>query len=211
MQFAAEGMPLIYGAGLVMLVLNLLGWWWAGLAALVATLAVAAFFRDPEREIPDGDDIVVSPADGRVVLVADNEVAATIPGRVFRRVSIFMSPANVHVNRAPAAGEILSVRHTDGKFLAAYSDRAPFENERNEVAIRDAKGRTLVFVQIAGLLARRIVCRVAPGDRLQRGERYGLIMFGSRVDVYLPMSATLRVRVGERVRAGSDVLGELAA
>ena len=210
LKLAREGLPLVYGLAAVTLVLNLLGWWWVGLVGLVLTFAVAAFFRDPERDVPEDGNLVVSPADGRIVSIAVDVSPEGFPGERSQRVSIFMSPLNVHVNRVPASGRVLSVRHTPGKFLAAFSDRASAENERNEVALRDSAGRLLVFTQIAGWLARRIVCHLSPGERVVQGSRYGLIMFGSRVDVYLPPTASLRVRLGDRVRAGADVLGELS-
>ncbi|MGH7823224.1 MAG: phosphatidylserine decarboxylase family protein [Candidatus Binatia bacterium] len=210
MKFAREGLPLVYGLGVATLVFGLLEFWGVGLFFLILTLGVAGFFRDPERNVPHGEDLVVCPADGRIVAI-DECAPESRPGETFRRISIFMSPLNVHVNRVPATGQVTSVRHTPGRFLAAFSDRAPVENERNEVAMRDGTGRELVFVQIAGLLARRIICHLEPGQRVEQGARYGLIMFGSRVDVYLPATARLRVGLGDRVRAGSDILGELAS
>lgn len=209
MSIAREGLPLIWGSGIVTLVLNLAGWWWIGLAALVLTFAVAAFFRDPERKIPEAANLLLSPADGRVVRIDEGVCPEGRPGESFRRVSIFMSPLDVHVNRIPWSGEVLSVSHKPGRFLAAYSDQAPFENERTEISLRDPRGRIFVFVQIAGLLARRIVCHLAPGQPVARGERFGLIMFGSRVDVYLPLETAVRVNLGERVRAGESALGEV--
>jgi len=208
MKFAREGIPFVMALGVATLVADLLALWWLGLLLLVLTLAVAAFFRDPEREVPEGDEHVLSPADGRVVAIDEEARAEAVPGETFRRVAIFMSPANVHVNRVPVGGEVLSVKHTAGRFLAAYNERSSLENERNEVVLRDASGRTLVLVQVAGLLARRIVCRLHPGERVERGARFGLIMFGSRVDVYVSRGARICVRVGDRVRAGSAVLAE---
>ena len=208
MRFAREGVPFVSVLGVATLVVDLLGYWWLGLALLVLTLAVASFFRDPEREIPQGENQVLSPADGRVVGVDSEAHAESLPGEKFQRVAIFMSPANVHVNRVPVSGEVLVVKHTPGRFLAAYDQRASFENERNEVALRDERGRPLVFVQVAGLLARRIICNLRPGQRVEQGARFGLIMFGSRVDVYLLPTARLRVSIGDRVRAGSAVLAE---
>lgn len=208
MKFAREGIPFVIGLGLVTLVVGLLGYWWIGLALLVFTLAVASFFRDPEREIPQDDQAIVSPADGRVVAVDAEARAETMPEERFQRVAIFMSPANVHVNRVPVDGEVYAVKHTAGRFLAAYNERSSHENERNEVALRDRRGRPLVMVQVAGLLARRIICHLRPGQQVERGARFGLIMFGSRVDVYVPPAARIRVRVGERVRAGSAILAE---
>ncbi len=202
-------MPFVFALGASSLIADLLGWWWVGLALLGVTLFVASFFRDPEREIPKGENLVVSPADGKIVAIDPEESAESMPGETFQRVSIFMSPLNVHVNRIPARGEVVAVKHTPGRFLAAYDARAPRENERNEVALRHPKGYALVFTQVAGMLARRIVCTLRPGQAVEPGERYGLIMFGSRVDVYLPKPATLKVQVGNRIRAGSDVLAEL--
>ena len=199
-------MYLVYS--LVTLVVFLAGFWWVGLFPLILTLAVASFFRDPEREVPEGENQVISPADGRVVAIDKEARVDSVPAEVFQRVAIFMSPANVHVNRVPVSGEVLSVQHTPGRFLAAYDERSSLENERNEVAVRDERGRPLVFVQVAGLLARRIVCHLRPGQKVEQGDRFGLIMFGSRVDVYVLPSAQIRVRVGERVRAGSGVLAE---
>jgi phosphatidylserine decarboxylase len=211
MRFAREGAPYIFGLGAATLVVGLVGYWWLCLALLAFTLAVASFFRDPERDVPPGERLVVSPADGRVLAIDAEARAETIPDEVFQRIAIFMSPANVHVNRIPVDGEICSVKHTPGRFLAAYDQRSSRENERNEVAIRDRQGRPLVMVQVAGLLARRIVCHLRPGQQVEQGARFGLIMFGSRVDIYLPGAAQVRVRVGERVRAGSGVLAEYPA
>lgn len=208
-HFAQEGLPYVFTVGGVTLVLDLLGWWSIGLVGLVMTLLVAAFFRDPERQVPEGENFVVSPADGRVVAVDKDQTLEAVPGERFWRVGVFMSPLDVHVNRVPVTGRVISVRHTPGRFLAAFSDRAASENERNEVVMRDRFDRSLAFVQIAGWLARRIVCRLKPGQPVEQGARCGLILFGSRVDVYLPEVASLRVGLGDRVRAGSDVIGEL--
>jgi phosphatidylserine decarboxylase len=210
MKLAREGVAFVMALGIATLVANLLGYWWAGLVLLVLTLAVASFFRDPDRVVSLGDH-VVSPADGRVVAVDREAHAETVAGETFQRVAIFMSPANVHVNRVPSSGEVVSVKHTSGRFLAAYDERSSMENERNEVVLRDLRGRLTVLVQVAGLLARRIVCNLHPGQHVEQGDRFGLIMFGSRVDVYLPPSARVMVRVGDRVRAGSVVLAEYPA
>ncbi len=208
MKFAREGLPLVGGLGVATLVVDLLGFWWVGLFLLILTLAVASFFRDPERDVPEAGNAIVSPADGRVVAVERDVRPESLPDQAFQRVAIFMSPANVHVNRIPVDGEVLSVKHTPGRFLAAYDERSSLENERNEVALRDRAGRSLVFVQVAGLLARRIICHLRVGQAVERGERFGLIMFGSRLDVYIHPSAKILVRVGDRVRAGSGILAE---
>jgi phosphatidylserine decarboxylase len=211
MKFAPECLPFVLTLGVAALVANLLDLWWVGLCLLVLTLAVAAFFRDPDRDVPVDENRVISPADGRVVAVDGEAHAEALPGEAFQRVAIFMSPANVHVNRLPIGGEVLSVKHTAGRFLAAYDERSSAENERTEVVLRDPRGRALVLVQVAGLLARRIICRLRPGQRVGQGDRFGLIMFGSRVDVYITRSARICVRVGDRVRAGSGILAEYPA
>jgi phosphatidylserine decarboxylase len=180
--------------------------WPLAAALLVLSLLVVNFFRDPERETPPGDALVTSPADGKVVAVLDRVEETRFLKRACRRISIFMSPLNVHVNRVPVSGTVVAVQHQKGRFHAAFLDKASELNEQNAVVIEDARGERILFVQIAGQLARRIICKVAPGDRVQRGERYGMIMFGSRVDVYLPLGTEVRVRVGERVAAGSSVI-----
>jgi phosphatidylserine decarboxylase len=177
-----------------------------GLWAVAVGLCVW-FFRDPERVAPGDDRLVVSPADGKVIDIRAVQ-APELLGAPATRVSIFMSPLNVHVNRSPVAGRIETVRHTPGRFHAAFADKASDDNERNAVVLAGG-GRRFLVVQIAGALARRIVCRYAAGAMLGRGERYGLIMFGSRVDLYLPSDVTVRTAVGQRVRAGVTVIGEM--
>jgi phosphatidylserine decarboxylase len=176
---------------------------------LVATGFLLNFFRDPERSTPVGRSLVISPADGRV-LIAEPAVEE---GRFLHtraaQVSIFMSPVDVHVNRTPIAGEVTGVHYHPGRYLAAFSDKASLDNEQNAVVMRSAEGRSLVFIQIAGFLARRIVCRLRIGDRCDRGDRMGMIKLGSRVDIFVAGDVTLRVRPGDRVRAGETVLGEL--
>jgi phosphatidylserine decarboxylase len=167
------------------------------------------FFRDPEREPPPGDGLVVSPADGRVLEVCPEQEDQFLHAPA-TRVSIFMSPLDVHVNRSPQAGTIELVRHTAGKFRAAFKGKASLDNERNAVVL-EGGGRRYVVVQVAGAVARRIVCRRQRGDRLARGERFGMIMFGSRVDLFLPPEVQPRVAPGDRVRAGQTVVGELPA
>ncbi len=176
------------------------GWVAAGVLLLAAAAAVAGFFRDPERTAPDADGVVVSPADGKVVEVADAPDAGGL------RLSIFLSPLDVHINRAPMNGCVSAVRYQAGHFLAAYKGKASEENERNAVTLVGDAGRTLRIVQIAGFLARRIVCHVSPGDSLRKGERFGMIMFGSRVDLYLPRDADVAVQPGQRVRGGETIV-----
>jgi len=175
---------------------------------LIATLAIAMFFRDPERSPAATEGVVLSAADGRVCDIGEGAPPGLADGN-FQRVSVFMSPLDVHVNRAPVGGEVLSVTHTPGEFRAAYSDVASQHNERTLVVIRDAADRRHAFIQVAGYLARRIVCRVRPRDQVYPGARVGLIMFGSRLDHFVPMDYRLTVAVGDRVRAGESVIGEL--
>lgn len=193
-----------YGLPLVLISGGLFGLGLKGLGVLflVVAILVLNFFRDPERTIPADPSLIVSPADGKVVEV----VAESLDGRAVRRVSIFMSPLDVHVNRSPIAGTLLSVTYRAGRFHIASQARASIENEQNVFIVRGERGEVVVK-QIAGLLARRIVFWKRPGETVQRGERVGLIKFGSRVDVALDLQVQLRVHVGDRVRAGASVLG----
>jgi phosphatidylserine decarboxylase len=176
---------------------------WTVVAVLLVCLAlfVFSFFRDPERVIPAEPGAIVSPGDGRVVVVTDEENA----GRPGKRISIFLAVWNVHVNRAPAAGVITKMEYRPGKFLAAMRERASMENEQNVFTLSSEAG-DMVFKQIAGLIARRVVSWKQEGERVARGERIGLVRFGSRVDVWLPKDAEILVRVGENVKGGSSVL-----
>ena len=210
MTIAREGWPVIAVAagvlGLVAVVGSLAGHPAAVVPLLVGVGFCLWFFRDPVRVPPDGDGLVVSPADGRVVAVAEDR---GVDGPA-TRVSIFMSPLDVHVNRMPVSGVVEDVRHTAGKFRAAFADKASLDNERNAIVV-ESGGRRYLIVQIAGALARRIVCAVAPGERVQRGARFGMIMFGSRVDVFLPPGVVPVVRRGDRVRAGASVIAEVGS
>jgi len=185
----------------------LLGWYWAATVLALLALGVLAFFRDPARTIPAGPDLVVAPADGRVVAV---EPEPPEPGEEAPRVrvSIFLSLFDVHINRSPVAATVDRVQYTPGSFLPAFQDKASQRNEQNRIDLFDGD-RRLTMVQIAGLVARRIVCRARPGDQVARGQRIGLIKFGSRVDLYLPRTIELRVQVGDRVRGGNSVIGHL--
>jgi phosphatidylserine decarboxylase len=211
LRIAPEGWRVIGwvagGLGVLALAASAVGWWGAWVVWLVGVGFCCWFFRDPERVAPGDDHLIVSPADGKVIDVRAVEDPELL-GRPATRISIFMSPLNVHVNRSPVAGRIEAVRHTRGRFHAAFADKASDDNERNAVVLTGGGRRSLV-VQIAGALARRIVCRRERGDTLARGERYGLIMFGSRVDLYVPPDVTVRVTLGQRVRAGLTVVGEI--
>jgi phosphatidylserine decarboxylase len=165
------------------------------------------FFRDPERLITVAHDDVVSPADGRVVLAGEAAPEAAPPG-TWRQVSIFLSPADVHVNRVPVSGRVVRVEYRPGRFLPAYRREAAADNERNEVWI-DHHGQTVVCRQVVGILARRIVCRVAEGAEVTAGDRFGVMKFGSRIDLFLPVTASLRAREGDRVHGGITVVATL--
>ena len=179
----------------------ILHWYIAGAVLVFLALFVFSFFRDPERVIPSEPGAVVSPGDGRVVVVTDEENA----GRPGKRISIFLAVWNVHVNRSPATGTITKLEYRPGKFLAAMRERASIENEQNVFTLSTDAGE-MVFKQIAGLIARRVVSWKKQGDRVLRGERIGLVRFGSRVDVWLPKEAEILVKQGENVKGGSSVL-----
>ena len=174
------------------------------------TLFTVYFFRDPPRNPQGEEKSVLSPADGRVVEAAPSEYPSAPRGEKALKVSVFMSVFDVHVNRIPAAGEIEAVNYHPGKFLVASLDKASDQNERNAVTLRTHDGRRVVFVQVAGLIARRIACWVKTGDKVRAGQRFGLIRFGSRLDIYLPADSTVTAAPGQKVRAGESVIGNLS-
>jgi len=173
----------------------------------IIALFVLQFFRDPARVIPQKPNAVLSPADGRIVVV--EKAQDPYAGREALKISVFMNVFNVHSNRAPVDGKIQTVQYFPGKFVNADLDKASIENERNALTITAANGQTVTCVQVAGLIARRILCYVNAGETLTRGQRYGFIRFGSRVDVYLPLAATPKVVVGDKVSATETILAEL--
>jgi len=204
--FAVEGRP-FFGTLIVVTVIVAIAqcaWWTLLLGGLTAF--VMYFFRNPERVVPQDAGAVVSPADGRVIqkktVMEDKYLGAEAI-----KVSVFMNVFNVHVNRSPYKGRVVDVDYIPGRFINASFDKASELNERNAVVIETEEGKKLLFIQIAGLVARRIVCYVEPGDSLERGERFGLIRFGSRVDIYFPPDAEVNVKIGDRVVAGETVLG----
>jgi phosphatidylserine decarboxylase len=205
---AAEGAAIslaIAGLGLILLLIGLKV---IGVIVLLIAVAVGSFFRDPERFPAVTNGVVISGADGKVTDIA--EVAfAQAEGRPYHRVSVFMSPLDVHVNRAMVGGEVTMVQHTSGEFRAAFRDDASEHNERNLIVLNDPNGHIFGMLQVAGYLARRIVCRLRPHDRIQIGQRIGLIMFGSRVDHFFPTDYRVKVAVGQRVRAGESVIGAI--
>lgn len=180
---------------------------WA-IPPLVLAAFFGFFFRDPDRQAPHEPNDVLSPADGRVLVAGAAEGPAAPPG-TWLQVSIFLSPLDVHVNRVPIGGRISRVHHSPGRFLPAYRAEAASENERTEIWI-ERGGRTIVCRQVVGMLARRIVCRVVEGATVETGQRYGIMKFGSRMDLYLPPGTTVTVRVGDRVRSGVTRLARLA-
>ena len=206
MRIAKEGYPFILTGVALTAVAVVAGWRFASGALGLAALAIAGFFRDPERRIPTGEGLVVSPADGRVVSIANVSSGSRFPDAA-TRVSIFLSPLDVHINRMPVAGRVEEVRYQPGKFLPAYKKEASEWNEQNSLKVIDPQERFFGVVQIAGVLARRIVCWVKPGDTLERGDRFGLIMFGSRTDLYLPRGCNLEVSEGQKVKGGETIVG----
>ena len=208
MQIAREGYPFIFTAVLLALLGLALGWKWVGLVFVLFALAFVGFFRDPERVSPKGEGLILSPADGRIVGIEEVERGEEgLFGEAGMRVSIFLSPLDVHVNRAPVGGRVEEVQYRKGSFFAAYKEKASQNNEQNALRIVDSKERELGVVQIAGVVARRIICYVKRGDPLERGQRFGLIMFGSRVDIYLPRGSRVEVVEGQRVSGGETIIG----
>ncbi len=205
---AREGWPFLAVALLVAVALSFTSWWLLALVAWLLVVFIAQFFRDPPREVPMDANAALSPADGKVVLVA----GAHDPylDREALKISVFMNVFNVHSNRSPVDGEVENAWYHRGSFLNAALDKASFENERNALHLRTGEGIDVTCVQVAGLIARRILCYVKPGDRLNRGQRYGFIRFGSRVDVYLPPHAKPRVAIGDKVYATKTILAELS-
>jgi phosphatidylserine decarboxylase len=206
---AREGWPILAGSVIVSL---LVGLWsgWVSLLFWIFTLFALQFFRDPVREAPDGEGLVLSPADGRIVCVED-AADPYADDRPAVKISVFMNVFNVHSNRSPVDGEVQSLTYFPGKFFNASLDKASLENERNAMVLRTADGQIVTAVQVAGLVAKRILCRARVGQRLYAGQRYGFIRFGSRVDVYLPPGARPRVAIGDKVKATRTALAELPA
>jgi len=206
--FAREGYPFMAGAAFVTVVFAILGWGFLTILCLALTFFIAWFFRNPERVPPAGEQKVVSPADGKVIFVGevDEPRCGDLP---VTKISIFMNVFNVHVNRLPVSGTVIDRFYHPGSFLNAALDKASLENEQCGLVVQTAGGEKVMSVQIAGLIARRIVTYPEVGDRVERGRRYGLIRFGSRLDVYLPPGSSVTVRLGEITKAGETVLGEL--
>ena len=204
---AREGWPFIASSVMLsVLVWAVAGFWWS-LPLWILTAFVVQFFRDPERPIPQDPLAVLSPADGRIVAI--EHAFDSYAQRDALKISVFMNVFNVHSNRAPVDGRLRSVQYFPGRFFNADLDKASEQNERNALVI-DSAGRLVTVVQVAGLIARRILCYVKAGESVQRGQRFGFIRFGSRVDVYLPLGSRSRVSIGDKVYASSTVLADFA-
>lgn len=205
LRIVRDGIPYIAAPLLVALLLLVFGLWYVSLFFLFITAFMVYFFRDPERITPDDPNVVVAPADGRVTQIktlAADSGAGTL-------VSIFLSPLDVHVNRSPIAGRVIDICHSHGKFLMATNQKASLVNEQNQLVIEGEK-MTVVCKQIAGILARRIVCWARKGDNLKLGERFGMIKFSSRTDVVLPQNVSVTISEGKRVRGGVTVIGRIS-
>ncbi|MDO8433654.1 MAG: phosphatidylserine decarboxylase [Candidatus Binatus sp.] len=205
---AAEGVIMSVAVTAAGIILIALGAKSIGAIVVLIAIAVAMFFRDPDRFPARTDGVVISGADGKVTDIAEVAFPAGAGDRC-HRVSVFMSPLNVHVNRAPVGGVVTMVEHTSGEFRAAFRDDASEHNERNLIAMSDPLGRRFAMLQVAGYLARRIVCRLRARDRIQVAQRIGLIMFGSRVDHFFPAEYRVMVTMGQRVRAGETIIGAI--
>lgn len=204
MPIAREGWPFIIGAVAIALLLWVTGWWFLFVPWIAVTIWVIAFFRNPERPGPRGDELIIAPADGLIVSIIPMDEPAFIGGAA-TRVSIFMNVFDVHVNRYPASGTVVWREYHPGRFLNAATEKASRENEQSSIGLETARGKLLVR-QIAGLVARRIITDHPRGTTVAQGDRLGLIRFGSRVDVFLPPGTETRVREGERTRAGQTVI-----
>ena len=208
-----DGYKIIAYTGILLLAMIILLCFWPQpylfiLTALVGVLFIFHFFffRDPQREIPQGDKLVLAPADGQIIAIDEVEEPLFFKEKA-RRVAIFMTVFNVHINRLPVSGKVENIIYNKGEYLSAFKEDAARKNERNAIALNSAHGKVL-FTQIAGLIARRIVCHLKPGDQVRAGERFGMIKYSSRVDVYLPLSAKINVQLKQWVKGGSSILGE---
>jgi phosphatidylserine decarboxylase len=206
LKFAPEGYPFI-GVFAAMTVIVAYFTAWGAIVPLFLTLFMLYFFRDPDRVIPGDPNVFVAPADGKVIVVRDFFEQRYLNAET-KQVSIFMSPANVHVNRAPCDGRVKKVVHNKGCFFAAYKEEACIRNENIEMVLETQYGDVLVR-QVAGFLARRAVCRKKEGDALSRGERYGMIKFSSRLDIYLPKNSKISVNIGDMIKAGETIIGRM--
>jgi phosphatidylserine decarboxylase len=205
MKFAKEGYPFIGFFAVVTAAFIIFMPAWIALFPLALTLFMAYFFRDPERSVPEGEADFVAPADGKVLVLQQVTESIFVKERMLQ-ISIFMSPLDVHINRAPCDGKVEQVVHTSGRFVSAFKPEASVENENVAITL-DTKFGRIVVRQIAGFVARRVVCWAGPGDSLKKGDRYGLIKFSSRVDIFLPAATVSGLKLGDTVKAGETVIG----
>jgi phosphatidylserine decarboxylase len=205
---ARQGFPFIFPLFLLSVILALIGKTWVSVPFFLLTAFVTWFFRNPERFSPEDNGLVVSPADGKVIKVEDVAENGLIKGPS-KKISIFMNVFNVHVNRIPYSGTVNAVRYREGKFFSANLDKASTSNEKNSVLIETDKGKQILTEQIAGLIARRIECWLEEGMHVNKGDRFGLIRFGSRLDVFLPVDTAVAVSIGDKVKAGETPIGWL--
>lgn len=204
---AKPGIPFILAGLIATAIAGFLNGWLAVAFGLL-TCFVFWFFRDPERPIPTGAGLIVAPADGKIVQIREEQEERFLHGQAIL-IGIFLNIFDVHVNRIPCAGKIREIVYHPGRFLAANLDKASLENERQAILIETPTGQRVLVIQIAGLIARRIVSWIRPGDWVERGQRFGMIRFGSRVEVFLPIGTKLRVQQGDRVKGGETIIGEL--
>ena len=208
LPIAREGLPFVLGAGAPAAAAGIMGL--TGPAVFLGALAgyTAWFFRNPHRVVPSGEDLIVSPGDGKVVAI-EHEFESRFLKDDSIRVSVFLNIFNVHINRVPCSGTIHDVAYQPGKFVAANRPQATIGNEQNALMIRRHDGRKVLCVQVAGLIARRIVCWASAGEQVEKGERFGLIRFGSRMDLFLPRDSVMKINVGDWVKGGASVIAEL--
>ena len=203
-----EGTPFIISSLIIAVLVLLSGLEVLSILFFCIALFITWFFRNPKRNPPEKETLIVSPADGRVIKIEEAR-SEEIPGQTLRKISIFMTLFNVHVNRNVCSGQVQAIRYRKGKFFSANLDKASEFNERNTVVIKMADGRQIVTIQIAGLVARRIVWWIKENDTVRKGERFGMIRFGSRLEVFMPLSSALLVKIGDKVKAGETPIGEL--
>jgi len=207
-----EGFKFLVPALAIVLILFVVGVYISNAIVLVFAVVLLLisfffvfFFRDPERKIPNGENLILSSADGRVILIKPFENSEFM-GKEGTLVSVFMSVFNVHINRVPVSGRVRYLKYNPGKFFPAFKDKASSENEQTELGLENEHGR-IILKQIAGIIARRIVCKVRAGDKVQAGQRLGMIQFGSRVDLFLPEDVEIKVKLSQKVRAGETIIG----
>ncbi|MBW2142811.1 MAG: phosphatidylserine decarboxylase family protein [Deltaproteobacteria bacterium] len=210
LPIAREGFPFLLSGCALTCLFSLLGFLSLSVVAGVFSLFTAYFFRDPERNNTFPNKAVLTPADGRIIKIQNIEDPNNLLGEPAVKISIFMSIFNVHVNRIPIEGTVKNIDYHPGKFFSANLDKASEQNESNRITLQTPEARKIVFVQIAGLIARRIVCWVKDGDHMRTGQRFGLIRFGSRLEVYLPHDTQITARLGQKVSAGVTVIGYLS-